>query len=119
MKTTEHIYNPIFAIPVKDGLLYVHFGKAKKFMIFNTENKSIKSSYIIEAPQHERGKLPLWLAENNITHVITGGIGLKAIRLLEEYGIQVISGIDTGDPNNIIKKYFEEKLEKGINLCDH
>ena len=46
-------------------------------------------------------------------------MGSRAQALFNENGIEVITGVGEGTPEEIIKKYFNNTLEKGTNYCDH
>lgn len=107
------------AIPLTNNQLSNHFGKAEYFQIFETENNSIIDTMMIKAPPHEHGKLPQWIAEQGITNVISGGIGQKAIALLQESNITLIYGVEPEDPEILVQKFLDNKLESGLNLCDH
>ncbi len=66
-----------FAIPFTNKQLSNHFGKAEYFEIIETENRSIISTTRLKTPVHEHGKLPTWIADKGVTHIISGGIGQK------------------------------------------
>lgn len=108
-----------FAIPFTNEQLSNHFGKAEYFEIIDTENGSIISTTRIKAPLHEHGKLPTWIADKGVTHIISGGIGQKAMARLQELSIKLIYGVEPEDPEILVQKFLENKLQSGINLCDH
>ncbi len=107
------------AIPLTNNQLCSHFGKVEFFKIFEIENNSIITTSMIIAPPHEHGKLPQWIADQGITNIISGGIGQKAIALLHEHNITLIYGVEPNEPEILVQKFLENKLESGLNLCDH
>lgn len=108
-----------FAVPFTKGQLSNHFGHAEYFEIIETDKKEIISKTRIEAPAHEHGKLPKWVADLGTTHIITGGIGQKASNLLKEFNITVVYGVETEESEKLVQKYLKGKLQSGLNLCDH
>lgn len=107
------------AIPLTNNQLSNHFGKAEYFKIIEIENNSIIDTMMIKAPPHEHGKLPQWIADQGITNIISGGIGQKAIARLEELNITLIYGVEPQESEILLQKFLENKLESGLNLCDH
>jgi Mrp family chromosome partitioning ATPase/predicted Fe-Mo cluster-binding NifX family protein len=108
------------AIPVAQGNVCLHFGHCEKFFIAVTdENGNILSSELVDPSMHEPGVLPKWLGEQQTNLIIAGGMGSRAQALFNENGIEVITGVGEGTPEQIIKNYFNNTLEKGTNYCDH
>jgi len=109
-----------FAIPVADGMLFGHFGHAPAFALIETDaNGAITAREDVAAPPHEPGLLPKWLSERGVELVMTGGIGPKAVELLEQKGIAVVTGITGGTPEAVVAAYFAGTLAKGANACTH
>lgn len=111
----------IIAIPVFNNQLDAHFGHCKTFALLKADvlNKAIINRQDIDAPPHEPGLLPKWLAEHNVNLVIAGGIGQKAQMLLQESDISVIVGASVDTPENLVMQYLQNKLVTGENCCDH
>jgi predicted Fe-Mo cluster-binding NifX family protein len=108
-----------FAIPVEDGMLFSHFGHCRQFAILDIENDNIVTETLETAPPHEPGLLPLWLAERGVTDVIAGGIGPKAVSLLEAQNIDVVIGVAPKSPAELIADWLNNTLEVGANACTH
>jgi predicted Fe-Mo cluster-binding NifX family protein len=51
--------------------------------------------------------------------IITGGMGMHAQRLFEQYGIQVQIGAKPGKPEDVAKAWLAGNLDIGANPCDH
>jgi Mrp family chromosome partitioning ATPase/predicted Fe-Mo cluster-binding NifX family protein len=109
------------AVPVAQGRLCQHFGHCEQFALLsvNTEDKKIQSIEHLNPPPHEPGVLPRWLAQENADLVIAGGMGSRAQGIFQEQGIQVITGAQNGDPEEIVMDYLNNNLVTGANACDH
>lgn len=98
------------AIPVENGMLCSHFGHASQFGIVDVQDGKILGSRLDSPPPHEPGSLPAWLKQQQVTHVICGGIGAKAVELLNQSGIEVTAGIAAGDPAKIVEEFLAGNL---------
>lgn len=107
------------AIPTAQGKLAMHFGHCETFTLITVENNSINSSEDLQAPPHEPGLLPRWLAEKNVDLIIAGGMGQRAQQLFADQGIKVVVGAPSESSEILVNSYLEGKLTTGINLCDH
>lgn len=108
-------------IPVENGKLAMHFGHCKHFALIEIDKKKneIVSRDTVQAPPHEPGLLPGWLAERGTNLVIAGGMGARAIGLFAEQKIEVIVGAPAESPEDIVQSYLRGNLETGGNVCDH
>jgi len=102
---------PKIALPIENGMLCSHFGHASKFAIVEAEGNKILSSSLETPPPHEPGSLPAWLKHLQVTHVICGGIGARAVDLLRQAGIEVVAGVPVGDPSLIIEAFLSGNLK--------
>ena len=109
----------LFAIPVTNGILDLHFGHCKDFALVTVENDRVVNETTVQAPPHEPGKLPLWIKEQGVNKVITGGVGHKAIEIFNANSIQVINGAPALPPITLVTRYLSNTLETDENLCDH
>lgn len=109
------------AIPTTDDKLDTHFGHCSHFTFIevNETDKTILTQSTIPSPPHEPGVLPVWIAEQGADLVITGGIGQRAIMLLEEKGVKVIIGAPSLTAKEIVQAYFDGSLENSKNSCSH
>jgi len=108
------------AIPVADGRLSAHFGHCEHFALLDVDltEKKILKRQDIEAPPHEPGLLPPWLAERGVTTIITGGMGQRARDMFAARGIQVVVGARTDTPEHLVSDYLAGTLQVGENVCD-
>lgn len=108
-----------FAIPIANGKLTAHFGHCKEFAIVNVEGKDVRHTEFLEPPPHEPGVLPKWLHEQNVSVVIAGGMGERAVGLFAENNIKVVTGAPPQAPEELVARYLNETLVTGANVCDH
>jgi predicted Fe-Mo cluster-binding NifX family protein len=106
------------AIPSADNQLAAHFGHCREFLVFDIEDGVIRAESSLPPPPHEPGVLPRFLAEQQVTCIIAGGMGMRAQQLFAQNGIQVVTGAQ-GTPREIVEAFLANTLETGDNLCDH
>ena len=108
-----------FAIPLAEGKLTAHFGHCQEFAVIDVQDNEIKDRQTLVPPPHEPGVLPRWLHELGTDVIIAGGMGARALDLFAQNGIRVIVGAPVLTPEELIRKYLDNSLESGANLCDH
>ena len=106
------------AIPVQNNQLSQHFGHAPFFYVYDVKNKEVLKQSMNKSPEHTVGSIPNFLKELNITDLIVGGIGGKAIEMLNSANVNVFTGATVDTPDNIINAFIEDKLELNENSCD-
>ena len=94
------------ALPVNGNTLSPHFGQSECFRIFEIRNRKVAHIEDLKAPGLERGGLPYWLTDLNITDVITCGIGYKAIELFNQNKINVFVGVETKDAIEVVNDFL-------------
>lgn len=72
---------------------------------------------MIKSPLHETGVLPKWLKELGTNVVISSGMGHRAINLLNQRGITVVTGALVEEPEILIRSYLSNTLDSEQNLC--
>lgn len=99
----------------------MHFGHCERFALLDVDpaEKKILNRVEIEAPPHQPGLLPPWLAERGANMIIAGGMGQRAHGLFAEQGIQVIVGAAAETPEQLVSDYLAGTLTTGKNACDH
>lgn len=109
-----------FAIPVADGRLDGHFGHAREFALLETDaGGAVVSREDAVPPPHEPGVLPRWLGEKGVEVVIAGGMGPRAVSLLEAGGVRVVTGAPADAPEALVAAYHAGSLAAAGNTCDH
>ena len=111
----------LIAIPVNNNELDLHFGHCKKFALIKVDpkGKKILSREDIEAPPHQPGLLPSWLAQREVNIVIAGGMGQRAKDLFDQRNIKVLIGAPQEAPEKLVGNYLKGTLKLGENCCDH
>lgn len=109
------------AIPMAAGKLAAHFGHCEKFALLDVdqEKKKILGEELVQAPPHEPGLLPGWLAERGATVILAGGMGGRAQEIFAQHGIQVLVGAPSLEPEMVAQAFLDGDLKTGSNLCDH
>lgn len=109
------------AIPVTGGLLATHFGHCEQFALVDVDpgQKTILGTEVVNAPPHQPGLLPGWLAQRGAVVVIAGGMGQKAQWHFSQSGITVVVGAQSASPEQIVTAYLNGTLQSGVNFCDH
>ena len=109
------------AIPVSAGKLDPHFGHCKHFALVDVDldEKKITNNETVDAPAHEPGVLPAWLAEQGANLVLAGGMGNMAIQIFAKHGVEVIVGVPSLDPESLALAYLAGEIGAGANACDH
>ena len=109
----------LFAVPTENGQLCAHFGHCEKFAIVETEEKKIIKEAFVKPPVHEPGVYPQFLAQQGVSVIISGGMGMKAQQLFSQNNIEVCVGVNSGAPSDLVQQYLDNKLQTSQNLCDH
>jgi len=95
-----------------------HFGHCSEYAVFTIEDGKISSSMLLPSPGHEPSRLPIFLAEQGITHVLAGGMGPKAVELFCANNIEVFLGI-SGTIDIVIRDFLEGKIIPKQSMCTH
>lgn len=111
--------NKKIAIPMENGSLCTHFGHCQYFSIVTVKDGHISDIVEINPPEHEPGVYPRWIASFDVTDVIAGGMGQKAIDLFNQQKINVFVGGPVKGAKEIVEDFISEKLTLNANLCNH
>ncbi|MGE4351806.1 MAG: NifB/NifX family molybdenum-iron cluster-binding protein [Bdellovibrionales bacterium] len=110
----------IIAVPLENGKLCQHFGHCASFALIHVDsNEAIADRRDVDAPPHEPGLLPAWLAERGVELVICGGMGARALELFAQRGISVLTGAPADTPEKLVQAHLDGSLTPGANVCDH
>ncbi|MBC7329805.1 hypothetical protein H5T88_05530 [bacterium] len=106
------------AIPMEEGYVSEHFGRARYFVIADIEDGEVKSKVIVENPvygAHRQGVVPSFLIKEGVQCIVCGGIGPSAEKIFRRNGIEVMMGI-SGNVDEVLEKLAKGELEGGKNL---
>lgn len=103
----------------RDGnMVSEHFGHCEQFVLYDVEGTTIKKETVVDSPPHEPGVLPVFLQKQGANVVITGGMGRRAIDLLEMNGVKVVTGV-TGGIKDVVDAYLAGTLVGTGGVCEH
>lgn len=105
------------AISTDSGYVCAHFGRAPIFTFVTIENNEVVEVKELPNPGHTVGSIPSFIHENGATYMIAGGMGQRAVQFFNQYGIEVITGVQ-GQINDVIEKILNGTLEGGESLCN-
>jgi len=110
------------AIASEGDFVSAHFGRCPHFLIVDIDEAgNIIKQELVENPgftNHQPGLVPKFLQSIGVDYIIAGGMGPKAVMMLESMGIQVILGV-TGKVKDVLNAFLAGTLKGGESLCDH
>jgi predicted Fe-Mo cluster-binding NifX family protein len=111
------------AIPMQGGHFSAQFGGADRFAIFEVDEQARRIMSLTSAtpPAHEQGSFPTWLKEQGCNVVLAGGMGPRAVTMLESFGIQTVVGIPEGaELEALVREFVEGRVVASGESChDH
>ena len=107
------------AVTYENGQIFQHFGHTEQFKVYDVEDGKIVSSEVTDTNGSGHGALAGFLAEQNVTVLICGGIGGGAQMALSEAGIKLYGGV-SGSCDVAVEAYLANNLGYNPNVkCDH
>ena len=97
------------AIPVLDGQIFQHFGRATKFKIYTIAN-DVVTAEACESGGGAHEDVALWLLTHGVNAVICGDIGPGAQGALTAAGIIALTGV-SGAADEAVGKLIAGTLE--------
>lgn len=87
-----------------------HFGKVLNYIIYDTESGEV--SVLPNTSEHNGGVglPPELMAKNGVNVMLCGGLGIKAVSMFEQYGIDVFVGAQ-GTIQDALNAWKEGKLQ--------
>jgi predicted Fe-Mo cluster-binding NifX family protein len=110
------------AIPLEAGKVSEHFGHCETFRFYTcTPGQDLSQAPYedLTPPPHEPGVLPRFLAEQGAEAALVGGMGPRAVDLLQASGIQVRTGNGGRDPLEVLRAFLTGGLSEEIAPCEH
>jgi len=105
-----------------EAFLSEHFGRCPFYMLVDIDKGEIKDVTSVESPFYgshgEPGEVPAFIRKIGAQVIIAGGMGPKAIRFFEQYGIQVVTGV-SGIVRDVVQMYLDGKVEGASPCLDH
>jgi predicted Fe-Mo cluster-binding NifX family protein len=109
------------AIPIKDGVIFSHFGGASSFYFatVDSQSKRVLGELILDAPEHVPGAFPMFICQNKADVVIAQGMGASAKEMLAASGVEVITGAPSDKPSALVDLYISGNLASRDVECSH
>lgn len=107
------------AVTYENGQVFQHFGHTERFKIYDVENGSVGTTYVVNTNGSGHGALADILKKIDVDTLICGGIGAGARRALNEAGIKLYGGA-SGDADQAVEDLLKGKLSFDPEACcDH
>ena len=107
------------AVTYENGQILQHFGHTEQFKIYTVEDGKVVSAAVVDTNGSGHGALAGFLAEQNVTVLICGGIGGGAQMALADAGIKLYGG-GSGACDAAVEAYLANNLGYNPNVkCDH
>lgn len=109
------------AVPLQGERVSGHFGHPECFCFVSVDpaSQAVLDEERVTPPPHEPGRLPTWLSEQGATVVLAGGIGPRAVSLLQSRGIEVRTGVPPLIASEAVRLWLEGNLKTADNTCNH
>ena len=107
------------AVTYENGQIFQHFGHTEQCQIYTVEDGKVVSAAVVDTNGSGHGALAGFLAEQNVTVLICGGIGGGAQMALADAGIKLYGGV-SGACDAAVEAYLANNLGYNPNVkCDH
>ena len=94
------------AIASDGNKVSAHFGHCEGFSMYEVEKNKVLNNEFVPNPGHRPGFLPMFLKDNKVDLIISGGMGGSAQELFVNNGIDVIVGAE-GSCEDVINAYIK------------
>lgn len=107
------------AVPYENEMIFSHFGKSKAFKIYDIADFKVVSTQVIFTNSGGHSALSKFLKENMVNCVICGGIGEGAKNMLDNFGIEIYSGV-SGLADVAVERMLNGTLIYNVgSFCNH
>ncbi len=108
----------LICIAAEGGEVCAHFGHCEEFALFETDGENVRPLKRVPNPGHAPGVLPSLLKGWGVTHVVSGGMGNRAVALFQSMDIEVVTGAQ-GGLEEVARALAAGTLVAEPNVCDH
>ena len=84
------------AVTYENGEIFQHFGHTERFKVYDVEGGRVSVTAVVNTNGSGHGALADILKKLQVDTLICGGIGAGAQRALQECGIRLYGGADSG-----------------------
>ena len=103
------------SVETKQGLesaVAHHFGGSPYFAFVDVQGEDVSDVEVLANPYfdgHQPGQVPAFVHEQGADVILTGGMGARAIRFFDQFGIQTSTGA-TGTVQSAMDSYLKGEL---------
>lgn len=98
-----------------------HFGRCPNYTLVTVDEQGeVAEVESIDNPffrSHQPGAVPSFLQEKGASVVLSGGMGMRAVNLFNQYGIEVATGV-SGTCADALQDYLGGRV-RGSSPCSH
>ncbi|MGD2148713.1 MAG: NifB/NifX family molybdenum-iron cluster-binding protein [Anaerolineae bacterium] len=101
-----------------DSVVSPHFGRCPHFIIVDLGGSEVQQVTAVDNPyrgHHQPGQVPRFIREQGADVMLTGGMGMRAISLFQQFGIEAVTGA-FGTVRRSLEQYLGGALE-GAQPC--
>lgn len=107
------------AVPVENGNIFQHFGKAAAFRIYDVADGKVICARELKPMGSGHSAIAGFLVGMGANAIICGGIGEGAAAAMMNFGVAVLAGVE-GDADGAVAAYLSGTLEyKAAVTCSH
>lgn len=95
-----------------------HFGQAPHFVLVDVVGGAITTTHTLSNPflaGHQPGEIPAFIRAHGADVILSGGMGVRAIRIFEQVGITPATGA-SGTVRQAVTNYLQGRLA-GASPC--
>ncbi len=108
------------AIPTNEGRLWAHFGKAPQVTFITVDDdNNIVNKEVLDAPEHAHGAMVAFIKQHGTDEIICGGLGMGAVNMLAQMGIELHAGAPAIDIDEVVKQFLDGTIKYGDSSCHH
>jgi len=95
-----------------DSVVSPHFGRCPYYVLVDLEGQDVKQVNAVANPyydHHQRGMVPGFIRGQGADVMLTGGMGMRALGLFEQYGVEAVTGA-SGTVRHAVEGYLGGNL---------
>jgi predicted Fe-Mo cluster-binding NifX family protein len=96
-----------------DSVVSPHFGRCPYFVLVDLDGRDVTAVDAVDNPyygNHRPGQVPAFIDHQGVNVMLTGGMGHRAIRFFEQFGIQPVTGA-AGTVRQSLERYLGGALQ--------
>ncbi len=96
-----------------DSVVSPHFGRCPYFVLVDMEGQEVETVNVVDNPyygNHRPGQVPAFINSHDVTVMLTGGMGHRAITYFTQFGIQPVTGA-AGTVRQSLESYLGGALQ--------